>query len=120
MVDLLFDKIKLAPIRDEIVTYNGKEYRVSEIVDCDSIAEGEAAPAVKHAKLSSQLKALGFGSNDNKDNVALIVPLSKVRRDRQMITKNALRKFLKEVASRNSYLAGPWAVKVFASFPTFT
>lgn len=119
MVDHMFDKIKAAPIRDELVTYNGKEYRVTEVVNQASSTSangvttggGNSTATEPLVKLSSHRGALDIFSDDTSAE-ALTVPLSKVRRDRQMITKNALRKFLKEVAGRVSYLTGPWIVKV--------
>ena len=115
-MEILFEKIKDEPRVGELVFANAQEFHVVEVIspkEIDSPAEMTDALLEKLVKLRRYVESASEG---HAEPIECVLALSKLKRDKQLLSKNVLRKFVKEVATKDLEPHAPWIVKVRPSY----
>jgi hypothetical protein len=98
LVENIYERIKSQPVIGETVLYENASYTVLALVNGP-----ESKPEM--------IKLRRLHRNDDASD-ELSVALSLIKRERPFASKASIRKFIKEVASRESWPHTPWKVKV--------
>lgn len=97
IVDMLLQKF-MYPFEGEIISYSGASYKVVGPQDDVSV---------------KAVKAYDYAIGNDVDMSVLILPLNKIKRDKSLTSKIAIKRFIKDVAVKEGgNIGGTWMVKV--------
>ena len=97
IIDMLIQKFS-NPLEGELISSGGSSYRVIGSQDDVSI---------------KAIKVDDYTVGNGVDSSVVVLPLNKIKRDKQLTSKIALKRFIKDVAVKEGgNIGGTWMVKV--------